>query len=87
MICCKCHKEISRTYGRVSDLGNYCKECAKQNEVKAAKLYEANIKKAIEYKEKLFKRANENSIFFGNCVITLADINDLFEEVCGNDEE
>ena len=38
-------------------------------------------KKAAEYKEKLFNRANENSIFFGNCVVTLADINDLFEEV------
>lgn len=44
-------------------------------------------RKAAEYKEKLFERANENSIFFGNCVVTLADINDLFEEVFGNDEE
>lgn len=44
-------------------------------------------KKAAEYKEKLFERANENSIFFGNRVVTLADINDLFEEVFGNDEE
>ncbi len=87
MICCKCHKEITKTYGSVTDLGNYCKECAKQNEVEAAKLYETNIRKATKYKEKLFECANKNSIFFGNCVVTLADINDLFEEVFGNDEE
>lgn len=44
-------------------------------------------RKAAVYKEKLFKRAGENSEIFGNCVVTLADINDLFEEVFGNDEE
>lgn len=42
-------------------------------------------RKAAEYKEKLFKRAAENSETFGWCVVTLADINDLFEEVFGND--
>lgn len=44
-------------------------------------------RKAAEYKEKLFERAGENSEIFGNCVVTLADITDLFEEVFGNDEE
>lgn len=44
-------------------------------------------RKAAVYKEKLFKRAGENSEIFGKCVVTLADINDLFEEIFGNDEE
>lgn len=52
MICCGCHKEISKTYGRVTDLGNYCKECAEQNEVEAVKLYESNIKSVLEAKNK-----------------------------------
>lgn len=52
MICCKCHKEISKTYGSVTDLGNYCKECAKQNEVEASKLYETNMKSVLEIEKK-----------------------------------
>ena len=52
MICCKCHKEISKTYGKVTDLGNYCKECAEQNEVEAVKLYESNIKSVLEVEKK-----------------------------------
>lgn len=35
MICCKCGKPIERSYGRVNDLGNYCRACAIQNEVEA----------------------------------------------------
>lgn len=41
--------------------------------------------KAVEYKEKLWQRANENSEIFGSCIVTLADINDLFDEVFNND--
>ena len=52
MICCKCHKEISKTYGSVTDLGNYCKECAKQSEVEASKLYETNMKSVLEIEKK-----------------------------------
>lgn len=52
MICCKCHKEITKTYGRVTDLGNYCKECAKQNEVEAVKLFESNMKSVLEIEKK-----------------------------------
>lgn len=52
MICCKCHKEISKTYGSVTDLGNYCKECAKQNKVETAKLYETNMKSVLEIEKK-----------------------------------
>ncbi len=52
MICCKCHKEISKTYGSVTDLGNYCKECVKQNEVEAAKLYETNMKNVLEIEKR-----------------------------------
>ena len=32
MICCKCERPIDRSYGRVTDLGNYCRECAILNE-------------------------------------------------------
>lgn len=52
MICCGCHKEISKTYGRVTDLWNYCKECAEQNEVEAVKLYESNIKSVLGVEKK-----------------------------------
>ena len=52
MICCKCYKEISKTYGRVTDFGNYCKECAEQNEVESAKLYESNMKSMLEIEKK-----------------------------------
>ncbi len=52
MICCNCHKEITKTYGRVTDLGNYCKECAKQNEVEAAKLFESNMKNVLEIEKR-----------------------------------
>ena len=52
MICCGCHKEISKTYGRVADLGNYCKECAEQNEIEAAKLYEINMTSTLEIEKK-----------------------------------
>lgn len=67
MICCKCHKEISKTYGKVTDLGNYCKECAEQNEVEAAKLYESNIKSVLEVEKKnavkeFAEKLKENSI-------------------------
>ena len=37
MICCKCKKPIDRSYGRVTDLGNYCYQCAMQNEIDARK--------------------------------------------------
>lgn len=52
MICCKCHKEISKTYGSVTDLGNYCKECAKQNKVETAKLFETNMKSVLEIEKR-----------------------------------
>lgn len=39
MICCKCKKPIERSYGRVTDLGNYCRECAMQNEIEATKVH------------------------------------------------
>ena len=42
MICCKCGKPIERSYGRVTDLGNYCYQCAMQNEIEAKKAI-ANI--------------------------------------------
>lgn len=67
MICCKCHKEISKTYGKVTDLGNYCKECAKQNEVEAAKLYETNMVSVLKIEKKnavkeFAEKLKENSI-------------------------
>lgn len=67
MICCKCHKEISKTYGKVTDLGNYCKECAKQNEVEAAKLYETNVVSVLKIEKKnavkeFAEKLKENSI-------------------------
>ncbi len=37
MICCKCKRPIDRSYGRVTDLGNYCYQCAMQNEIEAKK--------------------------------------------------
>lgn len=52
MICCRCYKKISKTYGRVTDLGNYCEECAEQNEVEAVKLYESNIESVLEVEKK-----------------------------------
>lgn len=59
MICCKCHKEISKTYGRVTDLGNYCKECAEQNEIESVKLYESNMKSVLEIKKNAVKEFAE----------------------------
>ena len=48
MICCKCKKPIERSYGRVTDLGNYCRECAKQNEIEAEKTIGEVISKEFE---------------------------------------
>lgn len=78
MICCKCHKEITKTYGRVTDLGNYCKECAKQNEVEAAKLFESNMKSVLEiekrnavkeFAKKLKERLRQDRVTNDNVVI------------------
>lgn len=75
MICCKCHKEITKTYGRVTDLGNYCKECAKQNEVEVAKLFESNMKSVLEieknnaikeFAEKLKEKFGEYEVWHYN---------------------
>ena len=77
----------------LKDIANHLKDydtdslLVRLNELKQQYRDFLKNRKAAEYKEKLFERANENSIFFGNCVVTLADINDLFEEVFGNDEE
>lgn len=59
MICCKCHKEISKTYGRVTDLGNYCKECAEQNEIESVELYESNMKSVLEIEKNAVKEFAE----------------------------
>lgn len=68
MICCKCHKEITKTYGRVTDLGNYCKECAKQNEVEAAKLFESNMENVLEIeKRNAVKEFAENKKSLYDC--------------------
>lgn len=48
MICCKCKKPIERSYGRVTDLGNYCRECAMQNEIEAEKSIVAVVKQIID---------------------------------------
>ncbi len=91
MICCKCYKEISKTYGRVTDLGNYCKECAEQNEVEAAKPYESNIKSVLEvekknavkdFAEKLKKSAQTNLDHFTGFqkVVLVEQIDELLKE-------
>lgn len=91
MICCKCHKEISKTYGRVTDLGNYCKECAEQNEIKSAKLYEINMTSMLEiekknaikqFAEKLKKSAQTNlDHFMGFQKVVLTEqIDELLKE-------
>lgn len=92
MICCRCHKEISKTYGRVTDLGNYCKECAKQNEVEAT--YETNMKSVLEiekknavkeFAEKLKKKVHNyypsiDSYCMSRHVILVKDIDELLKE-------
>ena len=46
MICCKCGRTIDRTYGRITDLGNYCKACAFQNENEVNQIVQSAIEKA-----------------------------------------
>lgn len=58
MICCKCGRTIDRTYGRITDLGNYCKACAYQNEEEANQIVQSAIEKVKaqavkEFAEKL----------------------------------
>lgn len=55
MICCKCGRYIERPYGRVTDLGNYCRKCAILNENEYQKAIVEKMKeirsrnKAVEY--------------------------------------
>lgn len=91
MICCRCYKEISKTYGRVTDLGSYCKECAEQNEVEATKLYESNMKLVLEaekknavkqFAERLKENAQTNLDHFMGFqkVVLVEQIDELLEE-------
>ena len=45
MICCKCGRTIDKTYGRITDLGNYCKACAYQNENEVNQIVQSAIEK------------------------------------------
>ena len=67
MICCKCGRTIDRTYGRITDLGNYCKACALQNENEVNQIVQSAIEKAKvqavkEFAKKLKEKVGINFI-------------------------
>lgn len=65
MICCKCGRTIDRTYGRITDLGNYCKACAYQNEEEANQIVKSAIEKAKAQAVKEFAEKLKNGL--SNC--------------------
>lgn len=62
MICCRCKRPIERSYGRVTDLGNYCRECAMQNEIEYQEAIVDRIKQTRqETAREIYKRLIELS--------------------------
>lgn len=90
MICCKCKKPIERSYGRGTDLGNYCRECAMQNEIEATKannLIVADLNKKLNRLAELEDKIEQGTLFELPCVRKINNALGSYEAVYINERD